>query len=58
MKLLVDFSAFAKRYVLENGREIVDYLLQNSSQLALCVILVPEIISGLNRDERADFATI
>ena len=49
MKLVVDSSALAKRYVLEDGSEIVDQFLQNASQLALCVILVPEIISGLNR---------
>ncbi len=49
MKLFVDSSAFAKRYVLEHGSEIVEELLQRTSQLALCTILVPEIISGLNR---------
>ncbi|MBA4391359.1 MAG: VapC toxin family PIN domain ribonuclease [Syntrophus sp. (in: bacteria)] len=49
MKLVVDSSAFAKRYVFEDGSEIVDRLLRQASQLALCAILVPEIISGLNR---------
>jgi hypothetical protein len=49
MKLVVDSSAFAKRYVFENGSKTVDRLLQQASQLALCAILVPEIISGLNR---------
>ena len=49
MKLVLDSSAFAKRYILEDGSEIVDQLLQDASQLALCVILMPEIISGLNR---------
>lgn len=49
MKLVVDSSAFAKRYVLEDGSEIIDHLLKRASQLALCTILVPEIISGLNR---------
>jgi predicted nucleic acid-binding protein len=49
MKLVVDSSAFAKRYVFEDGSKIVDRLLQQASQLALCAILVPEIISGLNR---------
>lgn len=49
MKVLVDSSAFAKRYVLEDGSEILDHILQNALQLALCIILVPEIISGLNR---------
>ena len=49
MKLMVDSSALAKRYVIEDGSEIIDHLLQSASQLALCIILVPEIISGLNR---------
>ncbi len=52
MKLFVDSSAFAKRYVLEDGSEIVEDLLHRASQLALCTILVPEIISGLNRRRR------
>ena len=49
MKLCVDSSAFAKRYVFEDGSEMIERLLQGASQLALCTILVPEIISGLNR---------
>jgi len=49
MKLLVDSSAFAKRYVQEHGSEEIEVFLQRASELALCIILVPEIISGLNR---------
>ena len=49
MKLCVDSSAFAKRYVIEDGSEIIERLLQGASQLALCTILVPELISGMNR---------
>jgi hypothetical protein len=49
MKLVVDSSSLAKRYVQEFGSEKLDLLLQNASELALCIILVPEIISGLNR---------
>ncbi len=52
MKLFVDSSAFAKRYVFEDGSETVEELLQRASQLAFCTILVPEIISGLNRRRR------
>ena len=52
MKLVVDSSALAKRYVLEDGSETIDHLLQKASQLALCTIVVPEIISGLNRWRR------
>ncbi len=49
MKLVVDSSAFAKRYVKEEGSEDIDLFLQRAADLALCIILVPEIISGLNR---------
>jgi predicted nucleic acid-binding protein len=49
MKLVVDSSSFAKRYVQEVGSEQLDLLLEKTSELAFCVILVPEIISGLNR---------
>ena len=49
MKLSVDSSSLAKRYVQENGSEEIDNHLQQASELALCIILMPEIISGLNR---------
>ena len=49
MKLAVDSSSLAKRYVHEAGSDELDRLLQRASELALCVILVPEIVSGLNR---------
>lgn len=52
MKIVTDSSALAKRYVLENGSDKIDQFLQNASQLGLCSILVPEIISGLNRRRR------
>jgi len=55
MKLVVDSSAFAKRYVQEDGSEDMDLFLQRTSDLALCIILVPEIISGLNRRLREGF---
>ena len=49
MKLFVDSSAFTKRYVFESGSDRLEILLQKASQLAMCTILVPEIIYGLNR---------
>ncbi len=52
MKLAVDSSAFAKRYVQEYGSDKMDRLLRKASELALCIILVPEIVSGLNRRMR------
>jgi predicted nucleic acid-binding protein len=58
MKLAVDSSSFAKRYVQEVGSDKLDRLLESASELAFCVILVPEIISGLNRRLRERILTI
>ena len=49
MRLSVDSSSFAKRYIQEKGSDELDVFLQQASELALCVILLPELISGLNR---------
>jgi predicted nucleic acid-binding protein len=58
MKLAIDSSSFAKRYVQEAGSDKLDRLLESASELALCVVLVPEIISGLNRRLRERIMTI
>ena len=49
MNLFVDSSAYAKKYILEYGSDTINRLLFKASQLGLCTILVPEIISALNR---------
>jgi uncharacterized protein len=49
MKLAVDSSSFAKRYVQEIGSDELDRFLNEASELAFSVVLVPEIISALNR---------
>ena len=58
MKLAIDSSSFAKRYVQEDGSDQLDRLLEKASELAFCVILVPEIVSGLNRRLREQVLTI
>jgi uncharacterized protein len=58
MKLAVDSSSFAKRYVQEVGSDQLDRVLESASELAFCVLLVPEIISGLNRRLREHLLTI
>lgn len=58
MKLLVDSSSFAKRYIQEAGSDKLDDLLQHASDLALCVILLPELVSGLNRRLREGGLTV
>ena len=58
MKLAIDSSSLAKRYVQEYGSKKTDRLLQHASELALCIILVPEIVSALNRRLRERLITI
>lgn len=49
MKLFLDSSAFAKRFVEELGSQQVEELCAGAEELGLCVLCVPEIISALNR---------
>lgn len=58
MRLTVDSSAFTKRYIHEQGSEKMDSLLYQASDLALCIIVVPEIISALNRRQRESVLTV
>lgn len=58
MKLAVDSSSFAKRYVQEVGSEELALFLKDASELAFSVILVPEIISSLNRRLREHVLTV
>lgn len=58
MKLAVDSSSFAKRYVQEPGSNKLNAHLQSASELAFCVIVVPEIVSGLNRRLREEALNI
>jgi uncharacterized protein len=52
VKTFFDSSAFAKRYVEEPGSQAVEALCQEATEVALCVLCVPEIISALNRRVR------
>ncbi len=50
MKLFLDSSSLAKRYIQEPGSEqLEEWLCKESVLLALSVIIVPEITSALNR---------
>ena len=58
MKVFFDSSSLAKRYIDEQGSPEVESILQEASQLAVSVIAVPEILSGLNRRVRERFITL
>jgi predicted nucleic acid-binding protein len=49
MKLFLDSSAFAKRFIDESGSAEVEMLCAQADELCLSVICVPEIISALIR---------
>jgi len=49
MKTFFDSSAFAKRYIEEQGSEAVEDICYNASILALSIICIPEILSAFNR---------
>jgi len=49
VKTFLDSSAFAKRYIEEAGSDDVDAACLAASDLGLCVICLPEILSALNR---------
>jgi len=57
VKTFFDSSAFAKRYVEEAGSHMVDSLCQEATEVALCVLCLPEIISALNRRVREGLLT-
>ena len=58
MKAFFDSSAFAKRYVEENGSQLVDDVCGEASEIGLSVICVPEIISALNRRKREKLISV
>jgi len=49
VKLFLDTSAFAKRYVAEQGSDKVVALCQKADSLVVSVICLPELISTLSR---------
>jgi len=49
VKLFLDTSALAKRYIAEQGSDTVLGLCREAQQLAVSVICLPEMISTLNR---------
>jgi predicted nucleic acid-binding protein len=57
MKLFLDASAFAKRFVEEAGSEQAEALCARATELGLSVICVPEIVSALNRRLRERLVT-
>ena len=49
MRVFLDTSAFAKRYIAERGSDHVIDLCQKADNLTVSVICLPELISALSR---------
>lgn len=58
MKVCLDSSAFAKRFVDEAGSHAVETLCAQADALGLSVICLPEIVSALNRRLREKSLTL
>jgi len=52
MRTCVDSSAFAKRFIEEEGSAKIEDICSRATELGLSVLCVPEIISALNRRRR------
>ena len=57
MKVFLDSSAFAKRFVNEEGSDTVEALCAQADALGLSVICLPEVASALNRRLRERLLT-
>jgi predicted nucleic acid-binding protein len=49
MRIFLDTSAYAKRFIEEQGSEKVEDILLMASELGLSVICIPEFLSAMNR---------
>ncbi len=52
MKIFLDSSSFAKRFVEEEGSEEVEAICDGASKLGLAVLCVPELVSAFSRRRR------
>ena len=57
MKVFLDTSAFAKRYIAEQGSNEVLELCQQADSLVVSIICLPELISTLSRLVRENILT-
>lgn len=52
MKSYIDSSSLAKRYIDESGSEKLQAFLEQSDEMGLSIVAVPEVLSALNRRRR------
>ena len=54
MRIFLDSSALAKRYVQEKGTEIILERCASATEIILSVLCIPEIVSAFNRLRREE----
>ena len=52
MRVYLDSSSFAKRFLEEEGSEDVEAICAEATELGLAVLCVPELVSAFNRRRR------
>ncbi len=52
MRLFLDSSALAKRYLEEPGTSVVVHSCAQATEILLCIVTIPEIMSAFNRLRR------
>ncbi len=52
MRIFMDTSAYAKRFVEEAGSDKIDNILLQGTELGLSIICIPELLSAMNRKLR------
>ena len=55
MRVFFDTSAFVKRFVDEVGSDKADEITQKATEVGLSILCFPEMMSALNRKQRAGF---
>lgn len=49
MKMFFDSSALVKRYIEEPGSDLVARIMEKASEVAVCIVCIPEVLSACNR---------
>jgi len=52
MKVYLDTSAYAKRFIEETGSDMIENILTDATEIGLSIICIPELLSALNRRKR------
>lgn len=52
MKVYLDTSAYAKRFIEETGSDMIENILTDATEIGLSIICIPELLSALNRRRR------